>query len=128
MYSKWGNITHRAGADITAGALVTLNSDLEYVLAGATTQTAIFCAVADAKEGEPLAAKAVTAATGGAEVTAVSGSYTAGCKVYAAANGKVATTGTICVGFYIGEALTLSADGVVEIIFAYADNTVSTAD
>lgn len=118
MYSKWGNITHRAGLDVVAGTLLTLNENMEYVLASASTATAIFVAVADAKQGEPLAAQAISASTGGAEVTAIAGTYNVGAKVYAAANGKVSASGDVVIGYYHGETITLSGDAVIEIIFA----------
>lgn len=118
MYSQWGNITHRAAQDIFKGALLTLTEDLEYALAGADTETALFAAVDECKQGIPCAARSTCAATGSIEMTAVAGTYSVGAPVYAAAGGKISAAGTRIVGYYHGATKTTAADSRIEVILA----------
>jgi len=114
-YSKEGLINRKASADITRGAICVLNENSELALAAADADAALFVAEWDVKAGDILAAKIVGASTGTVNATVGAGSLVPGAALYLAADGKLATAGTVKVGFYLGEKKTTTAESVEEV-------------
>ena len=114
MNTHINNITKTASADMAMGTVVKLDaSDASKVAATAATDTgAIGVVLDDVKSGESVAVALLGLANHTVEVVA-GGAISAGAKVYLAANGKVAASGTIQIGTALNPAY---ADGnLVEI-------------
>lgn len=108
------NITKTASADMAMGTVVKLDaSDASKVAACSATDTGAIGVVLDnVSSGDNVAVALLGVANHTLEVVA-GGAISAGAKVYLAANGKVAATGTIQIGTALKAAY---ADGnLVEI-------------
>lgn len=101
-----------ANADIAGGTLVTINTNGQAVSASANTETLVGVAINNAVAGEVVAVKLPVPV---AKLVCGAGAYVAGAKVYLGANGKVAVSGDVACGWYVGPSVTLTADGELDI-------------
>ncbi len=114
-YNPNGLINRDAKVDLFEGAFATLDTDGKAILATASAAAGVFTVQEETKAGGRVALKVVGSSAGTITATATAGTYTVGQVVYLAADGKVATTGTVKIGVYLGEAKTTTADSRVEI-------------
>lgn len=107
VFKPGQSITYLASAAVTGGRLVEITGDREVAHATADSAKVVGIAAWDA-----VAGREVTVHSGGVLPLLASGTVTAGDRVSAAADGKVATTAE---GTAIGVALTTGTDASVDV-------------
>ncbi len=107
------NITKNASATLAKGTIVKIASDSSFVAAcSATDANALGVTLDSAAQNDNVAVALLGIANHTVEAVA-SGAISAGAKVYLAASGKVAATGTIFVGIALTAAT--AADDIIEL-------------
>lgn len=114
-YSKEGMLNRPAAVAIKRGQICKLNTNGKLELATAASTGLLCVAQWDVGAEETLAARIIGASAGTSVCECAAGTYTVGGAVYLAANGQVASTGTVAIGYYLGEAGTTTVVTNAEI-------------